>query len=384
METQGLGLDDLLSSVKVEGGIFTPQESADTMIPNSNLQQILEDEADPYEVQMQDFEEVQKQAINDFNQNAWTTGTGYEAPNFPMWSEKMEGLENGFYIFAGFANAGKTAVAMNIAADYAMCEKNHLHLLYFSLDDSLQRVIPRFISMNQSIPIAVAARPQRFQDKINRGEEGSSRFVELLRKREEGLELLKQQASNMLIQGADTAQCLEKMLNIAKMYKTYVRTKDDKANIIVVVDSMMDIVVDSVNTRDEKEKNTIISQTMKRWADEELQCPVFGTAHLRKNTSTKRPVISDLKETGRYEYDATAIFLVANDVSRNGQNADIYYHAPDDPSGEKLPILEIQWAKNKASDFKERTYCFFTPSFSKATECPKELAARFDEKIYSL
>ena len=381
MDLKTLAATPIQSIVQQTGSIMDipPETPVTAEEPKSALQEALED---PYAVMMQDFRQVQIEKLAKFDKEAWATGSGYEAPNFPMWNEKMEGLGNGFYIFAGFPNCGKTAYMLNLAMDYAKYEKNHLYLLYFTLDDSAQKLIPRIISMNKEIPISVSAKPRRYQEMIENGAEGSSVFQKMLEKRSEGLEELNMLSSHFLIQEQSDIQCAEKMLNLAKMYKTFVRMEDPKANLLVAVDSLMDINIDSANDRDEKERNTRISRMMKDWAENQLQCPVFGSAHLRKNTAGRRPQVSDLKESGRYEYDATAIFLIANDVSRSGQNADIYYSSPNDD--EKHPVFEIQWAKNKASSFKERTYCFFTPEYSKATECSKELAAQFDAKIYSL
>lgn len=95
----------------------------------------------------------------------------------------------------------------------------------------------------------------------------------------------------------------------------------------------------------------------------------------------RRPNIADVKESGRYVYEASAVFVVHNDVSRNGQCASIYYTEPD--SSEMLPIIEIQWAKNKKSSFKGRTYCHFVPNFSKVIECTQEETDRFNNLIYS-
>ena len=367
------------SSFSFAGLTSTKQEEIDKK--DSLLDQAISlKQDDKYKVEYQDFSETQKSILNEFDEKSWKCGTGYEAPNFPIWSEKMEGLSNGFYIFAGFSNAGKSALVMNLAYDYAQHEPNHLHFLYFTLDDTAQMVIPRFISMKKSIPISAAAKPQRYQNLIDADDEYSDLYTGYLEKRQEALNELKD-FNHMLIQEHSKVECAEKMLNTAKMYKTYLRTTDPDANLIVVIDSLMDINVDSAYDRDEKERNTRISRMMKDWADNQLECPIFGTAHLRKNTG-RRPVISDLKESGRYEYDATAVFLVSNDVSRSGQNAEIYYESPEDD--EKHPILEILWAKNKASSFKERTYCYFAPNYSRAIECNAEITKQFDEKIYSI
>lgn len=351
--------------------------TADTEAPQRELDLLDED---PYAVPPIDVFEKSKEYIEDFDKACQLEGEGYEAPSFPIWSKKMEGLQNGFYIFAGFSNSGKTALASNLAFDYAMNEANHLFLLYYSLDDSKEDVISRIAAMRGHVPISVIRKPKRYEKKIANGEENSSVYKKQLEARTRILEELKTLSKHFMVRDAEEIDCIEKMLNHAKMVQSYLRTRDEKANVIIVIDSLMDIDIDSEHFREERDRNTAISKLVKKYATVEIGCPIFGTAHVRKN-SGKRVQISDLKESGRYEYDARAVFLITNDVSRNGQNAEIYYTAVNDTR--KLPVLEIYWAKNKASSFKERTYCYFQPECSYAKEVSEEQAEAFDAAIYA-
>jgi hypothetical protein len=52
--------------------------------------------------------------------------------------------------------------------------------------------------------------------------------------------------------------------------------------------------------------------------------------------------------------------------------------------GVKHPILEVQWAKNKASSFKERTYYAFFPDQSRAVECDEEQAQYYNNIVYGI
>ena len=121
---------------------------------------------------------------------------------------------------------------------------------------------------------------------------------------------------------------------------------------------------------------------MKKWAVEVLDCPIFGSLHLRKIEQNRRPTIADVKESGRYAYEASVLFLVHNDVSRNKQAASICMR--NDESDELIPVIELDWAKNKKSSFKGRTYQSFITNMSKVTECSKEVSDRFDNLIYSV
>ena len=335
---------------------------------------------DKYSIPDEDVFEVGKTEIADFDAKCQQAGTGYEAPHFPYWSEKMEGLQNGFYIFAGVPNSGKTAYVTNLALDYALHEANKLFLIYYSLDDTKEDVLSRIVAMRQRIPISVVRKPQRFLQKIREGENGSSAYEEQLKKRAEGIEELKQLSNRFRIVDTDTIDCVEKLLNHAKMIKKYLQGIDPENNILVCIDSLMDINIDSEKFREERDRNTKISQLVKNYANVELQCPIFGTAHVRKNTA-RHIQISDLKESGRYEYDARAVFLVSNDVSRNGQSAEIFYTVQG--SSYKEPVIEIQWAKNKASSFKERSYCYFVPNYSLTTECGTAQIANYNSIVYT-
>lgn len=334
---------------------------------------------DKYEVPQEDVFESSAQYIDDFESVCQSEGLGYEAPGFPIWSEKMEGLMNGFYIFAGFSNSGKTAFTSNLAFDYAMNSDNHLFMLYYSLDDSKEDVLARLISMKSHIPISIVRKPKRFESFINEGKPGSEKYVEPLKARAKALEVFKDYSKHFMVRDSEQIDCIERMLNHAKMVKHYLKTRDEKANVLIVIDSLMDINIDSKSFREERDRNTEISKLVKHYATTEIKCPIFGTAHVKKNSS-RRISVSDLKESGRYEYDARAVFLITNDVSRNGQNADVFYTMPNDTM--KHPVLEIYWAKNKASSFKERTYCYFSPTLSLASECSKEQAEAFDVIIY--
>jgi len=83
--------------------------------------------------------------------------------NFSIFNDKLSGLTKGFYIFAGESNGGKTAIMSNLLKDYGTTAKNNLFAIYYTLDDTVGEVIPRIIAMDQNIPIAVAAKPKRYE-----------------------------------------------------------------------------------------------------------------------------------------------------------------------------------------------------------------------------
>jgi replicative DNA helicase len=115
----------------------------------------------------------------------------------------------------------------------------------------------------------------------------------------------------------------------------------------------------------------------------ELDIIVMSTMHLRKLNGNRRPTTEDLKDSNRLEYESDVIFLVYNDVSRNKEAAKVYSRSGLE-DGPKQPILELDWAKNKISSYKGRTFCYFSPEYSKAVECDEDDSKRFNALVYQI
>lgn len=338
---------------------------------------------DKNEIQMQNFYESSIDDINEFDAASKKKKEGYKLPNFKSIEDSLEGIDEGLYLFAGESNGGKTAMACNILWDACTYAPNKLYGLYISLDDSSNDVYPRIIAMDQKIPIGVCAKPGRYQSKIDNCEEGSAAYVELLKKREAGIEHLKELKNMFKLVDSRTIKNGEQIKDLIRKVQRFVRSQDIENNIIVVIDSLNDIRFEDLKTSNTKDMHDFIAKEVKSWSVE-FGIPIFGTSHLRKLNSSRgisrRPSLEDLKESSEYVYEASVVWLINNDVSKNKQGANIFYQIEN--SVEKLPVIEMDWAKNKKSSFKGRTYSCFIPNQSRAIECNDELSNRFDALIY--
>lgn len=328
-----------------------------------------------------DFFQSTLDDYDDFDKSAWAKGRGYSLPSYPIIEEKLEGLDEGMYLFAAESNVGKSAVMLNILYDACAYKPNKLFGIYYSLDDSKRVIIPRVIAMNQLIPISAAAKPMRFQEMIDAGEENASIYQEYLDKRKAGLDELRAMNEHFKIVDNTTIRNAEEMYDHMRQLQIYVKAMDPQANIIVGIDSVDDIRFRDKHFSSTTDRHAEIAMTVKHWSTS-LHIPIFGSRHLSKLKQNRRPNLDDLKDSNEYVYEASMVWLLYNDVSKNKQSAKIYTN--EEGVEGKSPVIEMDWAKNKVSSFKGRTYAYFSPEYSKCSECSQEVAKRFDALVYEV
>lgn len=341
------------------------------------------------EVSIEDYYSLGQKIYDDFDTYAYKKGHGYTVNGFPIFNKRLEGMEEGLYVFAGESNSGKTAIVTNLIWQITQCPENKLFGLYYSLDDSTNEVIARLIAMNQQIPISVASKPKRYEDFIEANKDNETPviqqerdlYIEYLDKRRTGLQGLAEANTRFLIQDNETIPNLETLLDHIRKVQLYVKSFDPDNNVIVAIDSIADLTVDSKKFNTDRERIDYISKTLKKAANNELKIPLMGTYHLRKLNHSGRPSLDDVKESGRLVYEASMIFLVFNDVSKNKESASVFSSMEDNEY--KQPIIELDWAKNKKSSYKGRTYYYFIPNCSKVIECGEPEHRRYDALIYS-
>lgn len=341
------------------------------------------------EVAITDYYSIGRQIYEQFDEYAYKKGHGYTVSGFPIFNRRLEGMEEGLYIFAGESNSGKTAVVTNLIWQITKDPANKLFGIYYSLDDNRNEVTARLIAMNQLIPISVASKPKRYEDFVENYKDDQTPviqqerelYIEYLDKRKLGLRELMDANTQFLIQDTEDVPNLETLLDHMKKVQLYVKSFDPDNNIIVAIDSIADLTVDSKKFNTDRERIDYISKTIKKAANNELKIPVLGTYHLRKLNHNGRPTLDDVKESGRLVYEASMVFLVFNDVSKNKEAANVFSSLEDNEY--KQPIIELDWAKNKKSSYKGRTYHYFIPDCSKVIECDETVSRRYDALIYS-
>ena len=352
---------------------------------NKILNENVKDEVELYEEQVaivdtEDFFNTMEEDLNEFEEISWNKGDGYSTPRFPMLTQHLEGFDNGLILLPAESNAGKSAIMMNIVEDMVMHKPNKLFGIYFSLDDSKHEIIPRVIAMREGINISTVAKPQRIQNMINNGVENSAELEIELQKRQQGINNLKANSNKMMIVDSNKVKTLDEMKAYIERVINYVKALDPEMNVVVAIDSIKDIILDDhYNIKTTNEASDFIARAVKHWTVE-FNILIFSSVHLRKLNGNRRPTLDDLKDSNVLVYEASVIWLLFNDVSKNKQGAKLFYR--EEGVDEKLPVIEFDWAKNKKSSFKGRTFAYFAPQMSRAVECNIDASKRFNALLY--
>lgn len=283
----------------------------------------------------------------------------------PMFDAAFDGgLESGLYLLAAPANMGKTAFMIDLL-DRIVKNNDNVLCLVGSLDDSLKKLIPRYISVNQRIQIREAKNPRNYEhDPV------------IMEKRAKGKQFLKDNKHKLLLYDANDSNAIEDWEDRIIQMRL---TMPEGTKLMIFFDSFADLTSrDYRGNNDDMEIH--ISKEVKRWTTV-YDCVVFGTMHLRKTNGKKRPTREDLKGTNRLDYDADLVWLLYNEVKVEKEASTIYWN--EDGNAYKQPVIELNFAKNKQSDFDRVLFYHFSPSRNFLMEASEERQDGYLTQIYS-
>lgn len=327
----------------------------------------------------EDLLEIQKemlQTIEYVDQYAWNKGKiGGLDWGIKAFNDAFDGLQPGLIMIAGQANIGKSALCMNLAWTISKAnretkgkEKPHkAYVLYFSLDDNATELLPRFIAIDQKIPINVVKSPMKYQDDVT-----------YMTRRQMGINALKEAIKYFKIIDSTQGSSIQFIEEQAKRHKLQLQMVDESYKLVLIIDNFHDITVDGQSFRNENSKYDFIAGELSKICTQ-LDIPIICTAEFRKLNGNRRPTVDDVRETVKIAYEAKAIMLCYNEVSLRGEAANIYWQRPDVEY--KQPVLEVKVGKNKYSSFKNRIFFEFIPEMSYLKEVPPEGAKRYNQMI---
>jgi replicative DNA helicase len=247
--------------------------------------------------------------------------TGLET-GFTDFDRMTSGLQKGeLIIIAARPSMGKTALAINIAQNAAI--RRNAIVAIFSLEMSKESLLRRMLASQASVD----------QQKIQKGFFGRAEQEQL----QDALSLLVE--SHIFIDDSAAS-------TIAEMRAKARRLKQNAGGLdLIMIDylQLMSATMPGASKRgfeNRVQEVSAISRGLKAMA-KELQVPVIALSQLSRSNEKrddKRPMLSDLRESGSIEQDADVVAFIHREA---------YYNRKEDLSAEEKAEAEIIISKQR-------------------------------------
>lgn len=255
---------------------------------------------------------------------------------YPSLNYFLGGLQKGkIYIIGARASMGKSALAMNIS-EYVSKNNN---VLFISLEMDKKEYAQRLMFSKAGIDVSM----------VNTGKI-TDELIESVKEQEEYLKSL-----NLYIETKTPCRVSDVELSIINLQST--RGSCD----LVVVDYLQLLTPSSRSGKTRETEVAEMSRELKNLAVK-YNVPIIVLSQLSRALETredKRPMLSDLRESGSIEQDADVVIFVYRDE---------YYH-PDDPTTRGTAELLIR--KNRGGINNRNIEMCWQPSKVKFTEALK-------------
>lgn len=281
------------------------------------------------------------------------------ATGYPELDKLTHGFREDQMIVLGARPAvGKTAFVLNIAKNVAKAEQ--VPVVVFSLEMGAVDLVTRLVAAEGAIDSSHLSTGQMTQEDW------------------QSLTLAMQSLANMQIYMDDTAGIKINQISakLRKLEKDLVNElpPDQRASNphpigMVIIDYLG--LIESNNTESRQQAVSEVSRSIKKLA-KELHTPILALAQLSRGVeqrTDKRPVLSDLRESGSIEQDADIVaFLYRDDYYRNDGSDD---EGDSDPRDEEEAVpIEIILEKNRAGARGTATLMFNKPTFKFSPMAP--------------
>ena len=221
---------------------------------------------------------------------------------FENLDEMTTGMHGGDYILlAARPSMGKTAFALNIAQNVAFRENKNV--IVFSLEMSAKQLMYRVVASEAEVDMKGLKTGYLYKDEWEKLYNGVN-------------ELLGQEEQRLFIED-------DSMLTIGDMRRKCKKLKIEKGLDLIVIDYLQ-----LINSKEKSESRTqevsSLSRQLKALA-KELDCPVIVLSQLSRSPESrinKRPIMSDLRESGSIEQDADIVMMLYRDEYYNKDTQD--------------------------------------------------------------
>lgn len=319
---------------------------------------------------LRDYELEQWEIINAFEEKAWSSMNRGLDTGFDGINKALGGLQTGFHIIGGDSNIGKTSFISQMAINVALCNRDDVYVIDFSLDDPMLDKMSRVIAASQRVLINAVKSPKAHK-----------KYPDMLKRRTKGLQLMRDIVDCYKCYDMEHGTDFEQIKATVQRHIVDLKTEGEKRKVVVFIDNFHDITTDAPESKgSDKNKYDYLARVVSDMATE-LDVPIVCSAEFKKLNGYRRPSIDDIRESVKIKYEAKSIMLCYNEVSLKGEAAAVYFNKANDPS--KQPVYEVQFQKNKFTKFKGRVYFEGYPEMAFFIEADEESTKRYNNVIYS-
>lgn len=292
--------------------------------------------------QTNDFSTIQEVLKLNLEQIREAERNGNKLPGVPTGFVDLDRMTAGLQksdlvILAARPSMGKTAFALNIAQNVAM--QDDKRVVIFSLEMSKTQLGQRLIAMDARVD----------SNRIRTGnleEDGWDRVNDSI-----------QRLSSMDLIIDDTPG-----MGIMELRNKARRIAQTKKIDLILIDYIQQMSGDGLNLEGNRQQEiTQISRYLKQLA-RELECPIIALSQLSRaveqRQGDKRPILSDLRESGAIEQDADVVMFIYRED---------YYKRDQEPTN----IAEIIIAKQRMGET-GTVHLTWLPRFTKFANLQKE------------
>ena len=230
------------------------------------------------------------------------TQMGY-LTNFTEFDNKLNGLnKSDLIIIAGRPAMGKTAFALNILMNFGKANEN-VRALYVSLEMGINQLYTRILAMESGINAQSLKRKDVAEYEFEKLYDGYKGIME-----------------------TSTVEILDKAnVNISELRNIATKYQKNNGLDLIIIDYLQLLSGSDKNSKNRQEEVSEISRKLKQLA-RELNIPIIALSQLSRSVESradKRPLLSDLRESGAIEQDADIVIFLYRDEYYNPTTSDL-------------------------------------------------------------
>lgn len=228
------------------------------------------------------------------------TGLTGLTTGFKELNNITQGFHNGeLIVLAARPGIGKSAFALNVASE--MSEAINAHIALFSLEMGIDQILMRMYAAHSGIPLT----------KIRSGSLTEEEFARL------NVAKVKMDKFNIYLDEAGATD-VDEVLTVCRKLK-----REGKLDFVII--DYLQLLTTTRRSGTRAEEVGKISRQLKMMA-RELQIPVLALSQLSRDIEKredKRPVLSDLRESGSIEQDADIVMFLHRDTAKADEDTTI-------------------------------------------------------------